>query len=41
MPVYAWLIFLENAIEMVSIVQTNRAKRGSDFQEPLPLGKFP
>ena len=41
MPVYAWKIFLENAIEMVSIIPSNRAKKVSDFQEPPPLGKFP
>ena len=40
MPVYAWKIFLENAIEMVSIIPLNRASK-ADFQEPPPVAKFP
>ena len=35
MLVYSWKIFLENAIEMVSIIPSNR-----NFQEPPPLHKF-
>ena len=31
MPVYAWKIFLENAIEMVSIIPSNRANEAQIF----------
>ena len=32
MPVYAWKIFLENAIEMVSIIPSNRASEAQTFR---------
>ena len=32
MPVYAWKIFFENAIEMVSIIPSNRARTTTTWQ---------
>ena len=37
MPVYAWKIFLENAIEMVSIIPSSRASEAMTFRNPRHL----
>ena len=40
MPVYAWKIFLENTIEMVSIIPSNRASEAQTFRNNHPLANF-